>query len=218
MKAVGAQHQKGHVHHGRQQPHQVAQLEKLVARQPIHACMHICMCVYACVQACVQARAKLPVAPRIVARTASSNTCIGARMTPPTTQCAAHSTKREAAHLTSGKGLLIAMLQSQRENHSVGGRGDQTCFLFFPSPFSGKGNKLWPRGAFGAGEVTAGCAPQPGVVKPPTHCHGKRRHVLEWCVIPTTTAHHLSGPSTLWTPCGDIESRAVRRAPHCRGT
>ena len=134
MKAVGAQHQKGHVHHGRQQPHQVAQLEKLVARQPIHACMHICMCVYACVQACVQARAKLPVAPRIVARTASSNTCIGARMTPPTTQCAAHSTKREAAHLTSGKGLLIAMLQSQRENLSVGGRGDQTCFLFFPSP------------------------------------------------------------------------------------
>ena len=82
------------------------------------------------------ARAKLPVAPRID-RAASGNACTGARMTSLTTQCAAHSTKREAAHLTSGKGLLIAMLQSQRENLSVGGRGDQPCFLFFPSPFSG---------------------------------------------------------------------------------
>ena len=81
--------------------------------------------------------------------------------------------------------------------------------------FLARETNFGPVGAFGAGEVTA---PQRGVVKPPTHCHEKRRHVLEWCVIPTTTAHHLSGPSTLWTPCWDIESRAVLRAPHCRGT
>ena len=118
----------------------------------MYACVHARVRMCASVRTVCFARAKLPVAPRID-RAASGNACTGARMTSLTTQCAAHSTKREAAHLTSGKGLLIAMLQSRRQNLSSAAAARESLFVFsIPPAVFGKGDTNLAAGGSSRGD------------------------------------------------------------------